>query len=434
MMDAFEQYILRHEHDDIARLLLSSSAHEGVDLHLAADTLRARRILKEKVPAFYHHAGLVYPGRLCAEQCSSEDTARFKARWALQRFHECGADGQPRIADLTGGLGVDAWAFSFVSPAVLHNEADAALSQAVRHNFAAMGIRNVSFRNDRLCAVSCAEGSSPEEILGDFRPDVLFLDPARRGEGGGKLFRLQDCAPNVLELKEALFAQARFLFLKLSPMADLQALLRELGPCCRTLCLVGSKAECKEVLVWMDREFEGEPQIQVREPLPPLGPSSPGADEIFRFTLEEERQAPLLLADSLAQVRSLPCLFEPGKALLKSGAFKLTAARFGLKKLASSTHLYLGERERMPLQWGKAYECVAPIQEMTSRSLKEYGKRYPEADVTARNLPLSSDTLRKKLRKEGKKGGEGLHLFAAACECLSGERGNLLLLTRRIRP
>ncbi|MBP5398462.1 MAG: hypothetical protein J6Y32_07585 [Bacteroidales bacterium] len=434
-MDAFAQYILQHENDDIARLLLSSSGEEGFDVRLAADTLRCRRILKEKVPSFYLNPSLIYPGHLCAEQCSSEDTARFKAALALRLFHECGESGSPRIADLTAGLGVDAWAFSFVSKEVLHNEADAALSQAVRHNFNALGISNVRFSRLRLTAqASDGPTATPENILGDFHPDILFLDPARRDERGGKVFRLQDCSPNILELKESLFAQARFLFLKLSPMADLQTLLRELGPTCRTLCIVGSKGECKEVLVWMDREYEGKPEIWVRESQCSLGQPHSDREDLLRFTPEEEAETPLLLPDSLEQLLTLPCLFEPGKALLKSGAFKLIALRFGLKKLAASTHLYLGTREQMPLAWGKAYELVAPAEEMTSRSLKEYGKRYPEADVTARNLPLSSDALRKKLRKEGKEGGEGLHLFAAACECLSGEKQNLLLLTRRIRP
>ena len=434
-MDAFAQYILRHENDDIARLLLSSSGEEGIDLHLAADTLRARRVLNEKVPSFYRNPALVYPGHLCVEQCSSEDTARFKAGLALQLFHECGGSGSPRIADLTGGLGVDAWAFSSVAQAVLHNEANAALSEAVLHNFEALGISNVRFCCYRLAPsansrYTSQEEASPQQILGDFRPDILFLDPARRDDRGGKVFRLQDCSPNILELKDALFSQARFLFLKLSPMADLQTLLRELGPRCRVLCLVGSKGECKEVLVWMERKFEGVPEIRVREAETEMS-SSP---ETFRFTFEEEKGAPLPLADSMEEICTLPCLFEPGKALLKSGAFKLIALRFGLKKLAASTHLYLGERDRMPLLWGKAYEILEPVQEMSSRSIKETGKRYPEADVTARNLPLSSDDLRKKLKKEGKSGGEGLHLFAATCECLSGEKKKLLLLTRRIRP
>ena len=60
-----------------------------------------------KVPSWSEAEGLVIPGSLSTEQCSSEETAMTKAR-AVSEL------GCRRVADLTGGLGVDSWAFAGV--------------------------------------------------------------------------------------------------------------------------------------------------------------------------------------------------------------------------------------------------------------------------------------------------------------------------------
>jgi hypothetical protein len=120
--------------------------------------------------------------------------------------------------------------------------------------------------------------------------------------------------------------------------------------------------------------------------------------------------------------------------VLKSGAFKLLCQRFGLKKLADRTHIYIGKTEEIPLSLGKCHriELCLPF---GSRTIKEIGKEYPSADVSARNLPLSSDELKKRLggRKTKGKGGEGKHIFALACESACGEKENLLFVTQTFR-
>ena len=75
----FKDFILIHENDDTARLLLSKSQWPDVDMSLAVNTIESRRKLKSKVPSWYSCPELVYPNRISAEQCSSEDTARLKA-------------------------------------------------------------------------------------------------------------------------------------------------------------------------------------------------------------------------------------------------------------------------------------------------------------------------------------------------------------------
>ncbi|MBO7510522.1 MAG: hypothetical protein J6T35_04990, partial [Bacteroidales bacterium] len=272
-------------------------------------------------------------------------------------------------------------------------------------------------------------------ILGDFEPDLIFLDPARRSEAGAKVFRLEDCSPNILELKDDLLARCPHLLLKLSPMADISAIAQALGTGVKQVYLIGSEGECKEMLVALDREHEGPYRIVVHE-----------EDGEFSFFPEEEKALAPVLPPSL---ESLPSgsgllsedglLFEPGKALMKSGAFKLIARRYGLYQLAPDTHIYaVPAGQEPPHGLGKCYRIVSR-EPMRSSSLESFKKNWPPMDVTARNIPLTSETLRQRLWGKNAKGnrqkpGERYHLFALACEDAQGRSARLLFLTQRMCP
>ena len=76
---SFADFILQHEGDDPVRLLLARDKYPDVDIDLAVTTLEVRRKLRTKVPEWYAVPSLVYPFRLSGEQCSSSETARYKA-------------------------------------------------------------------------------------------------------------------------------------------------------------------------------------------------------------------------------------------------------------------------------------------------------------------------------------------------------------------
>ena len=108
-------------------------------------------------------------------------------------------------------------------------------------------------------------------------------------------------------------------------------------------------------------------------------------------------------------------LFEPGKALLKAGAFELPC-EYGLQKLGKHTHLYVGEEIPEELKpFGKCFKMLEAVA-LDKRSLRDLGKRFPQAEVTARNIPLTSDQLRARL---GVKSGGSVHIFGAHVDSLS---------------
>ena len=399
----FAEFILAHDGDDLARLALARDRYvsEVEDFDLALTTLEVRRKLRLKVPQWYSVPGLRYPLRLSGEQCSSAQTAFYKARTAAATktadFASAavpeGSHGNKnapfcvqgcsfRIADLTGGLGVDTWAFSQVASEVLYNEMNPALAGAARHNFHELGVKNVTVLNCRL------ERGNVKEVLDDFEPDVIFLDPARRAEDGRKVFRLEDCQPDVLQLLPELFETAPRVLLKLSPMADITLVCKQLGSV-REVHVVAADGECKELLILLERGYEG-------------GYATTIYENGFTLCVSPDGD----VSKSVAPLGNDHILFEPGKAMLKAGAFDLPC-RYGMAKIGRHTHMYTGPVPEELRPFGKVYEILETVP-LNNRSIKDIAKRYSRASVTARNIPLTSDQLRKKL---GVKDGGSIHIF-----------------------
>ena len=389
----------------------------------------------------------LFPVGLSAEQCSSTATAVYKAgvAEAIAGVDKAGsgvghgvgpgvgsgvgsgvgpgvgsgvdgAVGSWRLADLTGGLGVDSWCFSKKATQVWYHEMQEKLCMAAEHNFQALNAENIVVRN----IISTPETISG--ILSEARPDIVYMDPARRGEGGKKVFLIEECTPDVLTLKDIIFSHCRHILLKLSPMADITMACSRLGSTCREVHIVATGGECKELLIWMDREWSGEYEIVAVE-LPAGYPDVEPAR--FSFMSSEEKIA---TASTMPRndVMTPLFLFEPGKALMKAGCYNLISERFGLPKLGRSTHYYITDdpsKAETLKQLGKIYEII-DCQPLDKRTMKAAGKEYPRAEVTARNIPMDTDTFRKKL---GVSSGDDAHIFGLK----SDSHGNLLLITRR---
>ena len=181
-MEQLAEFVSAHMNDDPSKLLLSRSKWPEIDMDLAVNCIESRRKLKNKVKEWYDNPSLIFPAKLSAEQCSSSATGFYKASLA-------GNIGK-RIADLTGGLGVDSWFFSKVADKVLYNEMQTRLCDAAKHNFASLGAGNIEISNHAVG--NGPDEASPAVLLSGFAPDLVFMDPARRGEGGKKVFLIED--------------------------------------------------------------------------------------------------------------------------------------------------------------------------------------------------------------------------------------------------
>ena len=425
-MKKLAEFVSEHISSDISRLIMNKAKWPEIDMSLAVACIESRRKLKGKIQEWYDNPDLIFPLKVSAEQCSSSATAAYKAGLAEKMACEDGSR-EWRLADLTGGLGVDSWFFSKKASQILYNEMQKTLCDAAAYNFDALGSGNIRISNNMIVPGSEIMGNasdegmgiSPEGLLSDFRPDIVYMDPARRGEGGRKVFLIEECTPDVLTLKDEIFRICRHMLIKLSPMADITMACSRLGRTCREVHVVSSGGECKELLIWMDREWDGEYTVAAVEL------NNDGASSEFRFSPSEEVAAHPIKAGTEDAFQPGMILFEPGKSIMKSGAFNLVSERFGIAKLGVSTHYYSAEAELSDTirKHGKIFR-IKEVHPLDKRSMKTVGKAFPKAEVTARNIPMDTDTLRKKL---GVTSGDDAHIFGLKSDSL----GNLLIITER---
>lgn len=376
----FIRFVQEHEGEDPARLLLAADRWPEMDVRRAARAIAGRRKMREKVPAWYAHPALDYPSTLSLEQCSSEETARYK-----QAFVPAGS----RIADLTGGLGVDSWALSQRAAETHYCERNPQLCATARHNFAVLD-----------AAIQVHEGDGIEWLRQQPEKfDLIYLDPARRDKTARRVYDIADCEPNLLEIKKLLLSRADRVLAKLSPMADISRTLAQL-PETRELHVLGVDGEVKELLVLLKKL----PVAADNPGLPsPLIVAADGPVR-FSFTPEEDNAALVRYAAAVGRY-----LLQPAKVLRKAGAFRLLSERFGIAKLAPSTHLYTADEPVAGFP-GKCF-TVEEVLPWGKAARRELSRRFDRLELTALNFPMPTDELRKRL---GIAGGGTHHVFATS--------------------
>ena len=313
----------------------------------------------DKLPTFAAIDDWWYPVRLSCEQCSSELTARYKASLLSAISHQHSV-----FLDLTGGYGVDTYFLSEQFERTDYIEQNAELCRIAAHNFADKPIH--------------IHNTTAEDFLNSAgQYDLIYLDPARRDSHGGKVFRLEDCTPNVVELLPELLLHGKRLMLKLSPMLDISQAVNQLSAFSLqwSVYVVAVKNEVKEVLL-VSRQPSGVSSQTI------TAIDLERKDQAFVFTREEEREA-----DIRYQISDFRYIYEPNAAILKAGAYKLVAQRFGLQKLDVNTHLYVSDTLVENFS-GRVWE----IKEIINHKFE-----IINANVICRNYPLTPEQLKKKL-------------------------------------
>jgi len=382
MNEATRTFVRQHADDDVRMLALRGVKYPEVELSLALQQIQGRQKARQKLPSWAACEGLLYPAHLSMEQCSSEQTARYKA--AI-----CGSvvGRGAFFVDLTGGFGVD---FSFLAPLfteAVYVERQEELCQIARHNFEALGLKNTT--------IVCGDGTDYLRLL-DRKATLIFLDPARRDEHGGRTYGIADCTPDVLQLRDELLQKGDCVLLKLSPMLDWRKTVEDLGrDCVREVHIVSAGGECKELLLLLSRQT----------PASPLKVVCVNDDEVFEFTPEQDNTNLLPLPSHL--IPQTTFLYEPNASIMKAGCFAELSVRFGVAPLAQNSHLFVSA-ERVGEFPGRAFRVEA-VSTMNKRELKEKVLPLKQANITVRNFPLSVAELRKRLKLSE---GGSAYLFA----------------------
>lgn len=373
---ATQEFIRKHVNEDVRALALQAAKYPDVDMPAAVQQIAGYQIASRKIPSWASVGQIRYPRHLSMEQCSSEQTARYKASLIKGDI----------LVDLTAGLGVDCSFLARNFKQVTYVERQEELCELAHHNFPLLDLPHITVCKDDAC--SFLEKMEPV--------DCIFLDPARRDSRGGKTVALADCEPNVIEMEPLLISKAKTVMIKLSPMLDITSALHDLKYISQ-IHLVSVQNECKELLLILKSEQNNQPvEIHCEQLI------NKDCSNHFAFTVEEERNSTNKLADSM-----LEYLYEPDVTLLKAGAYRIISSRFPVYKLHINSHLFTSS-QYLPDFPGRHFQVVG-VSGFAKKEIRHFLEGVDKANLTVRNFPSTVADLRKRLKL--KEGGE-LYIFA----------------------
>ena len=407
MNDETREFVAMHRNEDVRELALKAKRVEGLDLPLALDQIAGWQIARKKLPQWASCEGIVYPPHISMEQCSSQFTAQYKSEVAQTllapaatvraRVSDSGeSDNQttksePQLSDspesdtlvarramvdLTGGFGVD---FSYLARGfsqATYVERQRHLCDLAEHNMAALGLDQAR--------IVCGDGV---EYLRQMGPvDFIYLDPARRDEHGSRTYAIEDCTPNVFELRDLLLSKSQYTLVKLSPMLDWRKAVADFDGTVREVHIVATGNECKELLLVLGQQVHEEP-------------SAPRVfcvndNQRIDYDSAAYTQGLRIGGKPLPEVKNY--LYEPNASIMKAGCFDLVEERFGVTQVGPSSHLFVSATPVADFP-GRGF-AIEAIGGMNKKDIKRLLNGTKQANIAVRNFPLTAPQLRKKLK------------------------------------
>lgn len=386
MNEATLEFIRIHADEDVRQLAFLGKKNPEVDMAYALDQIAGRQKARVKIPSWASIDGIVYPPHISMEQCSSEQTARYKARIA--------GNGE-KIVDLTAGFGVDMAFMSAGFKQAVHVEMQPQLCAISSENYKHLGLNHVQ--------VVCNDGVGYLHQME--HADLIFIDPARRDQHGARTYGIADCTPNVLEIIDEMLQKADRVMIKLSPMLDWQKTVADVGNVSQ-VHIVSVGNECKELLLEVKKGKDEKVKV-----------FCVNDDQVFSYEIGETHPF------TPSPLHSFTFLYEPNASVMKAGCFNLISHRFGITQPDANSHLFLSDKlvEGFP---GRGF-VIERVSTMNKRELKEALAGIDKANVAVRNFPLSVADLRKRLKL---KDGGDVYIFATT----DAKKGHLVMVCRKI--
>ena len=363
MNDKTRNFIEQNLDADIRQLALKGCRDKDVDIDVAIRQIAGRQTARRKLPSWAALDGILYPPHLNMEQCSSEQTARYKARICSSH------PSSKTLVDLTGGFGVD---FAFMSQAF----DEATYVERNSELFA------ISSANMKILApkAKCLNEDGLEVLHRLDHVSMIFMDPARRDNHGARTYGISDCTPNVLEIKDELLQKADVVMLKLSPMLDWHKAISDLGEqYIKEVHIVSVQNECKELLIVMQQQPAEPPTVYCVND-----------DSVFSYHPSS------ISSNHISHHSSLIYLYEPNASIMKAGCFAEIEQAFEVSQLAPNSHLFASDQAIADFP-GRIFRVTA-VTSMNKQELKQALKDIRQANIAVRNFPMSVADLRKRLK------------------------------------
>ena len=358
-----QQFINDHIKFDLPKLVLRGSPFEGISIQELAEQILAKSKSRNKLPTWFNTENIYFPKALSIEQTSSELTAQYKSSLI---------SGESLI-DLTGGFGVDSCSFSTKFKKVTHCELDPELSKIASKNFALIGRNNIT----------CLNKDGIEELTeNESVYDWIYIDPSRRNDLKSKVFKMEDCLPDVSRHLSLFLKRSENLMIKLSPLLDISLTIKSLA-FVKEIHVVAVKNEVKELLILIQNNYEGRPAIKT-----------------VNFHNDGKQDFEAYFPSNATAGFSAPkkYLYEPNAAILKSGMFNEVSNQLNVHKLNINSHLYTSD---ILIDFPGRRFIIQSISRYNKKLLKKKFN-FKNANITTRNFHESVAQIRKKTGfKEG---------------------------------
>lgn len=356
---------------NINELILKGSPFKDITVQELANQIIAKQKSEKKLSVWFNSKNIYYPPKLSIEQTSSEATAVYKSKILKG----------DSIIDITGGFGVDCFAFSKQFKKVTHCEINKELSEIVTHNYKQLEIDNIkTVAQDGLEYLK----NTTQKF------DCIYIDPSRRSDVKGKVFLLKDCLPNVPENIDFLFEKSNIILIKNSPILDITSTINDLK-FVKEIHIIAVNNEVKELLFLLQRNNKELIEIKTINLLK-------NNTQEFDFILKKDNFESYSLPNNY--------LYEPNAAILKSGGFSEVSSKLKLNKLHQHSHLYTSDELFLDFP-GRTFK----IKEVFLYNKKRIKKQIAlsKANITTRNFPKTVAQIRKETKI--KDGGDSYLFF-----------------------
>ncbi len=358
-----QKFIDQHLNESPTKLILKGSHFPEVTIQEIVGQIISKKKCQKKLPTWFKTDNIYYPNKINIEQTSSEITANYKSN-----IIEGGS-----IIDLTGGFGVDCFAFAKKFNKVTHCEINTKLSEIAAHNYQQLGVKNIT---------TVAQNGLAYLNKNKQKYDWIYADPSRRNETKGKVFLLEDCLPNIPLNIDLLFKYSDNILLKFSPVLDITSAINELK-FVKEIHVIAINNDVKELLFILQKDYQNNINIKT-----------------INYRKESFETFDSCYYQHVKSSFSIPktYLYEPNAAILKAGLFNEVSHQLKLNKLHVNSHLYTSNK--LIIFPGRRFKIIYNI----PYNKKKIKKLIPSkrANITIRNFPETVAQIRRKTKlKDG---------------------------------
>ncbi len=370
--------------------------HPGVKLTKFDDTLRKEwgewyipmktflngmEKFKKKLPHF--HASQAVGFGVPLEQSTSELVARWKAHHFPAKT----------LVSLTGGLGVDDWAWAETGCKVSSFDTNETLNFWSTLNFDRLGVFDQIDRYAESAEWALENWTQWQQQVA---VDIIYIDPDRRPQaatGARVIADVNQYSPNIFALYKQYKTLSSTWLIKLSPMVDIHWFQSQIGCPLRAFSVCSGK-EVKEILVQLPGSADLQQEELIKKEMVGLSPEHSNYFSSFLSTIKQNEE--VLSEESKNYDPLHQYMFEPHSGLFALGLNRILDEVPGLT--ATGNYSFFRSNQPLPKWLGRTlrieFQCKGSLREI-SRQLHE--NKLTHITITARNCGMNTAELIKQL-------------------------------------